>query len=372
MKTKQCTLMALAALLFAACGNQNEPPVPAEKTAKLEITLAGTPAAVKPEGAAMAAVRSTGDAILTEEEVKIERVAVGVFNSDNKVNVIREFTTEEVTAKKANVLCSPATGASVIVVANAPSGHFAGVTTKAAFTAKTVDLSATVTGTSQLGNKLPMSGENTGVNLTGGNTVTSTVTISRLVGRVSIGSIQTAFDQNGQYKAATFKLSKIFLHNANITSTVAPGAPVGTSPQSGQTDDTYAYLRNDIAPVQSITGTPYTTLYWFYTFANDGSSAPTRLVLYGDFDPDGTTGSAPAVPVYYPITINKTQTGTIIAGGTGTATGEVKANATYTLTATIKGKGSSGPDVELIPATLDLTVSVATWALNITQDVTFN
>ncbi len=41
-----------------------------------------------------------------------------------------------------------------------------------------------------------------------------TARLSRLVARVSISSIKTAFDPNGQYAAASYELKNIFVRNA--------------------------------------------------------------------------------------------------------------------------------------------------------------
>ena len=50
----------------------------------------------------------------------------------------------------------------------------------------------------------------------------------------------------------------------------------------------------------------------------------------------------------------------------------IERNTCYNITATIKGKGVDDPDKDIDPATISLTVTVAAWALTITQDVTFN
>ncbi|WP_300699611.1 fimbrial protein, partial [Bacteroides sp.] len=300
----------------------------------------------------------------------IGRVAVAIFNKDKSVNIIQEFTS----TSGISVNCNPGTDCTGIVVANAPANHFAGVTTKDAFTAKTIDLTQTATA-------LPMSGDiklntSTTFTLTAGATSNLTAEVSRLVARVAINSIKTAFESSGQYAAATFTAKKIFLHNANTKSNVDPGTPTVSAPLSGKVDATNPGLQTALN--QAITTTAHTTPYWFYTFAHNATT-PTKLVIYGSFDPDGT-GSATAKNVYYPVVVNKIQAGTIIKdGGTtvgsaanGKGDGTISRNSTYTITATIKGIGVDDPDKDINPAVLNLTVSVAGWALNITQDVEFN
>ncbi|WP_300700143.1 hypothetical protein, partial [Bacteroides sp.] len=302
----------------------------------------------------------------------IGRVAVAIFNKDKSVNIIQEFTS----TSGISVNCNPGTDCTGIVVANAPANHFAGVTTKDAFIAKIIDLTQTATA-------LPMSGDiklntSTTFTLTAGATSNLTAEVSRLVARVAINSIKTAFEASGQYAKATFTAKKIFLHNANTKSNVDPGTtPVVSEPLSGKVDATNPGLQTALN--QAITTAAHTTPYWFYTFAHNATT-PTKLVIYGSFDADGAGTAATAKNVYYPVVVNKIQAGTIIKdGGTtvGSATGgkgdgTISRNSTYTITATIKGIGVDDPDDDINPAVLNLTVSVAGWALDISQDVTFN
>ena len=356
-------VLAMATLSLTACGGEeNENTEPQKMEARLILTLSGT----------SANTRSTGAALPTEANEKtIGRVTVAIFNSDKSVNIIQEFTS----TSGISVNCNPGTNCTGIVVANAPANHFAGITTRDAFIAKTVDLAQTAT-------ELPMSGDiklntSTSFTLTAGATSNLTAEVSRLVARVAINSIKTAFEASGQYAKATFTAKKIFLHNANTKSNVDPGTPVVSVPLSGEVDATNPGLQT--ALTQAITATPYTTPYWFYTFAHNATT-PTKLVIYGSFDADGTGTAATAQNVYYPVVVNKLQPGTIIKdGGTavGSATGgkgdgTISRNSTYTITATIKGIGVDDPDKDINPAVLNLTVTVADWALNISQDVTFN
>ena len=360
MKTKNYLWAMLAAttLSLAACGSEENENTeqPQKMEARFELTLKGT----------TVNTRSTGDNLPSADNEKtIGRVAVAIFDKDGKVIIIQEFT--QTTGIVVN--CTPGENCTGIVVANAPEGHFKGVGTKANFIAKTTDLTQTAT-------ELPMSGEiksgtedaaTTTFTLQAGQTSTLSAKVSRLVARVAITSIKTNFDAAGQYADATFKAKKIFMHNANTKSTVNPSNPTGSVPLSGKTDGTNPGLQNSLDRV--IDATAFTTPYWFYTFAHDATT-PTKLVIYGEFDPDGT-GSAAAESVYYPVVVNKSQAGTSIGGDSGTDS-TIQPNSTYTITATIKGKGVDDPDKDIDPAIVNLTVKVAGWALNITQDVDFN
>lgn len=370
-------LMA-ATLSLAACGSEeNEGPELQGQQARLELSLRGT-----------AMTKATGTLPTDAGEDKINRVAVAIFNGDNTVNVIQEFEITNV-AQPVTVNCTQGTGCTGIVVANAPTETFAGVTTKDEFSQKTVALSQTQSSGSadiQDAENLPMSGE---IKVAGSNSfdlgatqVTAAAELSRLVARVAITNIKTAFDPKGQYSAATFKIKKVFLHNATSTSTVGTGVPTTATPITGKEDAGNKYLQNALADVD-ITSTAHTDSYWFYTFANPKEgveSKNTRLVIYGEFDADGTGTTAAAENVYYPVVVNKFQSGTIINDGTNDITAAtdgkgdktVARNTRYNIKATIKGKGVSNPDDDINPAVLELTVSVAGWVLDISQDVTFN
>ena len=325
-------VLATATLSLTACGSdENENVIqPKEKTARLELTLVGTPADS----------RATGT-LPTTDESQINRLTVAVFTgaSGNPVNALREFTGDDIkaatsgTGKKITMLCEPGNGQTIYVVANASTGLFAGVTNLAGFKAKLMLLSETtkaagagaVTDT-QKANNLPMLGSTTGKDFTAGTETEANIALSRLVARVSISSVKTAFDPVGRFKDATAS------HTAN---------------------------------------TELTTPYYFYTFPNVDSSKPTKLIIKGLFDADGSGSTSAPIARYYPITINKKQANTTISGGAGTDKGSIAANTRYVLTAVIKGEGAADDKTDIDPATLQLTVTVADWALTVRQDVTF-
>ena len=92
------------------------------------------------------------------------------------------------------------------------------------------------------------------------------------------------------------------------------------------------------------------------------------------FDQDGPGTAYDEETVYYPIVINKSQSGTTITenGETKTGrTGYLDRNTVYNLSAVIKGKGVSDPSQDIEPADLNLTVTVADWTLTVTQEVVF-
>ena len=367
-------VLATATLSLTACGSdENENVIqPKEKTARLELTLVGTPADS----------RATGT-LPTTDESQINRLTVAVFTeaSGNPVNALREFTGDDIkaatsgTGKKITMLCEPGNGQTIYVVANASTGLFAGVTNLAGFKAKLMLLSETtkaagagaVTDT-QKANNLPMLGSTTGKDFTAGTETEANIALSRLVARVSISSVKTAFDPVGRFKDATFKVDAIYLKNADSSVNADKAGSVLVHGGDGSTG-TKKYL------YATVTGhtvnTELTTPYYFYTFPNVDSSKPTKLIIKGLFDADGSGSTSAPIARYYPITINKKQANTTIAGGAGTDKGSIAANIRYVLTAVIKGEGAADDKTDIDPATLQLTVTVADWALTVRQDVTF-
>lgn len=368
-------VLVTATLSLSACGSdENENVIqPKEKTAKLELTLVGTPADS----------RATGT-LPTTDESQINRLTVAVFTgaSGNPVNALREFTGDDikdatggVTGKKITMLCEPGNGQTIYVVANASTGLFAGVANLAGFKAKLMLLSETTKAAgagaatdTQKANNLPMLGSATGKDFTAGTETEANIALSRLVARVSISSVKTAFDPVGRFKDATFKVDAIYLKNADssVNADKTGGAPINGGDE-GAVVTQYLY--------EAVTGhtanTELATPYYFYTFPNVSTSAPTKLIIKGMFDADGTGSTSAPIARYYPITINKKQANTTITGGSGTDKGSIAANTRYVLTAVIKGEGAPDDSTDIDPATLQLTVTVADWALTISQNVTF-
>ena len=130
---------------------------------------------------------------------------------------------------------------------------------------------------------------------------------------------------------------------------------------------TVAYLANSVTPPVDVS-VEHKTNYWFYILPNE-ETTHTALVLEGTFKKNASDAGS---TIYYPIIVNKNQAGTNITGTAGTGTSNITRNNTYAIKATIKNIGTTDPMGDITPTSLELTVNVATWALNITQDVTFD
>ena len=370
MKTKNYlwSMLVTATFVLTGCGSDENgitDPLPQGKTAQLELCLTGSGVNTK----------ATGSALPTQaEENTVKRFTVAIFNSDESVNAIQTVTDNTTSATTIN--CTPATNCTGIVVANAPTdGYFSGVLNKTDFLKKTITLDD-----AQTKDCLPMSGDvkdgsgNATFTLSAGSNTGMTAQLSRLVARVSVSSIKTAFDPNGQYSAASYELKNIFVRNAvkeavpgtsgySTTKMETPAYLTGTYTGSS---GTAAYLANAVTPGVDVS-TEHKTDYWFYILPNE-ETTHTALVLEGTFKKNASDAGS---TIYYPIIVNKSQTGTTLTGTAGTGTSNIARNTTYAIKATIKNIGTDDPTGEINPTSLELTVNVANWALDITQDVTF-
>lgn len=357
------------AFLASSCSeNGVSGDTPVEKTAKLQLVVTGTSASSQS--------RATDSTLPTSED-NIKTLAVGVFNADGSVNSIYECEPTNI-AEKVEMYCTPGK-CDVVVVANAPKGTFDAVQTKTEFQNKTVLLSQTAASDVQKSDNLPMSGQQTAITLSGSATTPVTIQLSRLVARISISSIKTAF--SGENASATFELDKVFLCNVLSASKVAPGdeitATFPTTPQWLNSDDAVMsggtwsgekYLLEEIAGVTlSASNSTYSVPCWFYAFANNAEQHRTKLVIAGNFDPKG---DGHPVYVYYPITVNYAQTGTSFEGDESEHNGTISRNRDYKIRATIAKKGVSSPDEDIVQGELQLELIIADWKLEIIQDVT--
>lgn len=362
------------AILASSCTENNaSEATPVKKTAKLQLVVTGTSST--PQG------RSTGTLPATED--KINTLAIGVFNADGSVNGVSEFEPQTI-EEASEMYCTPG-NCDIVVVANAPKGTFVNVQTKDEFLSKTVDLSQTATNNKQEPDNLPMSGQQGTVTLAPNATTPVTIKLTRLVARISVASIKTAFAAGSDNANATFKLDKVYLCNVLSKSRIAPGDVSTTFPTSPQwlnedkvTLGTGAwtgqrFLMNEITPVvlSGMGAGEYNVPNWFYAFANNDENHRTKLVISGWYDADGDGTTAAPAYVYYPIVVNQAQLGTDFSGDTADAhNGTISRNRDYRLRATIAKKGVNSPEEEIGVAELQLTVSVDNWKLEIIQDVT--
>ena len=336
-----------------------------------ENTPVGNPAVVSLELNGKAMTRSAA----STDEAYIKDGQAAAFDASGAiVGSVQSFltsTSETPTVKtttqatQVSVVANPGTTASL---------SFGSILNKGGLEAVKTDLASTTADVkqpkSQDPTKLPKYG-NSSVDFSTNTSVDQPVDMYNLVGKIKLNPIVIDFGGTA-YEGAAFEPKEVFLYDANTTSTFGG---IGSDPQSGENTDktgdyavtdpnSFYYLSSGV--ISSTTGT-----YTFYTFPNTSTTNPTKIVIKGAFTPkDGSP-----VLVYYPIVINRFQTGTVIKKG-GTQLDEADANdskivksTSYDVTITIKGKGMDSPASNISPASATITMNVKDWT-DYTQEVT--
>lgn len=351
MKKSSLLCASVAVLIMSSCsaGMMDEELPAGRKAASVEIKVQGV----------ACETRAIGTLPTENDDNKITNVTVGIFDEKGVADVVTESALNEeglVTIK------ATAGSRKIIVVANAPSGTFAGALNIDMFRARTLMLT-------QDKNLLPMSGESAAlIELKAGSSVKTTVDISRLVARIQLTGLKTKFDPRSQYSKATFTVDRVFLYNAKSSSSVALTPITGSLIHGFNGKVVGEKTLLDPIVSQPITDGSYTTPCYFYTFANDLAdiTTATKLVVGGKFSMDGSSTTS---YVYYPAVINRPQSGTEITGN-GSHSGIMRNNI-YSIEATIKGIGVDSPDKFMEPSSLDLSVRVTPWGLNVLQKIDF-
>lgn len=380
IKTIMTACLAVPALsvlcLLSSCSSEELPttekPSTGTQTLTLNLKAAGTRAAVYTDPG-------------TTAENTINSVTIGIFDqaAGNAVKTIQEVagsTSPSITTSQL------ASGDIVLVAVNAEAGTFTGAKNATEFKNRTLGIDDALGGgsgsaTTVVSNKLPMFGTST---ITGSSpTFSATVDVYHMVSKITLRTLSVNFSATGAYSAATFKPTAVFMSNvpdkldfypANTMSSYTFAA-AGTLQQgeSGTSSNLKAYLGTaspiGFTPVNATlsgvnTGSTYNwgtvspsvaNILYLYTMPSSDATS-TRLVIRGDFDPDGA-GSAPAVQVYYPVNINYNSSGSTIPDGS-TVAKQVYPNKNYIIDVTIQGKGSSSPTVAIDPQTATANITV--------------
>ena len=418
MKKLSLILMSILALgLMASCSSSDDNTTNADtklvsgtKTLTINIT-----------GAHAMAGRNIGS-FSTEEgkplqvggnEATINNLIVIVYDNDNnKFEPANKFVNPLVNDNAiTEKVYFKATNPSVFVVANVPLNALDGVVGQnmAAFKAATASLNVTsitgdASGTSQVPTNLPMVGSSTTLTQPNAGVATdfaTSVTLYRMVSRVALTKFTTEYVTSGR----SFTITDVFLKHVNTTSSFlheqiaadAAKATMNGSPVVSGLCDGLSVASTAPGASSPIIASYLTSNYtsgwdgtapaYFYVFPNTASSfdAKTQLVIKGWYK--ATATSTPEVR-YYVCTVNAAPDGeniTYAPGSTADAgSGTVAANRKYS----IEVKVTDGADGTKEPQTPDdvatdtdpnplgtnniqLTITVADWAADIVQKVTY-
>ena len=331
----------------------------------------------------------------TTNENTMNRITIGIFDqAGTTVRAVQEFSptsTESDATAGSNLFYNGTNGTAtvsvvttqltntdqILVAVNAPASLFTGVSTAADFKKKTLtavqalytksDKSSPTDGIA-VSNNIPMLGTAT---VSGsGTSYSATVKPIHLASKVTLESLKVEFASDGPYSAATFTPTEIFIYNAPDGLTFDDANPyiststylTGESSSSSAADFLSTGDISTGATVLSGTNT-FGTKYYFYTTPNNNVDAnKTKLVIKGQFDPDGS-GSAPAKPVYYPVKLNSNvkSDGSHSVAEASTNEYQVYPNKNYKCSVTIKTIGSASPGSDIDPTTATVTINVVSF-----------
>ena len=337
---------------------------------------------------------ASADPNTTNENI-MNRITIGIFDqAGTTVRAVQEFSptsTESAATAGSNLFYNGTNGTAtvsvvttqltntdqILVAVNAPASLFRGVSTAADFKKKTLtavqalytksDKSSPTDGIA-VSNNIPMLGTAT---VSGsGTSYSATVKPIHLASKVTLESLKVEFASDGPYSAATFTPTEIFIYNAPDGLTFDDANPyiststylTGESSSSSAADFLSTGDISTGATVLSGTNT-FGTKYYFYTTPNNNVDAnKTKLVIKGQFDPDGS-GSASAKTVYYPVKLNSNvkSDGSHSVAEASTNEYQVYPNKNYKCSVTIKTIGSASPGSDIDPTTATVTINVVSF-----------
>lgn len=391
-------IMAVLTLSFVSSCSSSDEPASTSINDNVEKQLTLT---IKTQELTKAAVSADPN---TTNENTMNRITIGVFDkAGTTVRTIQEFnptSTQSAATTGSNLFYNGTNGTAtvsvvttqltntdqILVAVNAPTSHFAGVSTVADFKKKTLSAvqalytksdKSNPTDDIAVNNNVPMLGTAT---VSGSGTAYSaTVKPIHLTSKVTLESLKVEFAADGPYSAATFTPTEIFIYNAPDGLAFDEASPyISTSTyltgESSATSSTKFLSTGDISKgATALSGTKaFDKKYYFYTTPNNKVDASkTKLVIKGQFDPDGA-GSAPAKTVYYPIKLNSNvkADGSHNVAEASTTEYQVYPNKNYKCSVTIKTIGSTSPGSDIDPTTATVTINVVSF-VDVAQSTIF-
>jgi len=313
--------------------------------------------------------RAAATGISTEKENTVNRVAVGIFDSNGKAKVVQTFERAAITSGKVSLTTTTtlSTTDHVLVACNAPADRFTGsITDEAAFRARTLTLDEALYGAGADSHattdavdftNLPMFGHAEGLtqSSTDATQFTASVSAYHLVAKVTVEEMNTAF--SGALAGASFEPEGIFLAHVpgqlDFQNVVATGSEAKYESSLSVAGTTYyhgdlsnkkdggsflgkAYLGMDATEANGTKTVKGLVAYTMPNSQTDDAHA-TFLVIKGTFHSSATdkTGTA----VWYPLYLNYSSD-----GANTRPVGDAKKvypNFNYRMRITIKGFGES-------------------------------
>lgn len=330
---KKILFMMAVAVMACSCSKEDQPVVAEDlMESVLYVNL-------KPQEGTKAVGNGHG---IQSDDNHIQTLEIFVFRvnegkpDDGVLDGYRKFTTAEL-GNLTNLEVQTTTGNKMIyAVANSHRANWKGINTRTLFEQQTALLAQ-----ENLKSFIMTGGTEARLQIAS----TVSFTIKRLVARIQVKSVRTAF-KDGPYEGMELKNVKAYLLNAQAEKVIFDGSgdnlKVYNKGKAMEEDaDACAMagmIYDDLGTGISDAG--YATPHYFYCFENgfaaeNDTDKFTRVVIEGELN-----GSV----YYYPVKLS-----------------EVKRNCCYSVDVTIKRPGSLDPDSDVEKGTLSATVSVKDW-----------
>jgi len=378
MKSKSLFLCAIAIALSAvSCDNTEEnsepqPTVIRGQKASISLQISGT-----------LQTKAQGN---PEHEDKVLKLDAFIFNMDGTLESQKSATSQNNSITKVDNIAVTSGVKKIFVLANY-AGDISSVKTYAELQKVVSDLKS-----EKDNGQLTMSTEVIDITVLPGKNylgyATSpvdgvslephTFALTRLVARVKIEDMQW---QGGEY---TFEEPSAFILNAiknsNIIKHAVPSFPADYYQGLAGVGDLFPSLSTILSGADNFLTSPaVSNNSYFYIYENqpvEEKIYPTMIVLRAKVKQSGKyINSIPGRVdangyTYFPVIINLEGVNSSVSGASDNHR-YVKRNNTYSIKTMVKGLGTSNPFSSEAPSSLNVQVSVAPWALNITQTVVF-
>lgn len=378
MKLKRLFLFVITIALFAvSCSNTeetNEPVVVTGKTASISLQISGTPQ-----------TKASGN---PTQEDKVLKLDAFVFNADGTLEALKSLSsTNNSITKMDNIAVT--SGAKIVFVLANYAGDVSSIKTLSELQKVTSDLkNEKENGQLTMSTDMAQITVSPGKNYLGYSTNPSdgvslephTFALTRLAARVKIEDMQWQSSEYTFEEPTAFILNAV--HNSIVTNSTLTTLPTDYYQGFSGSGDLYPSLSSILSGADNFLTSPASNNNtYFYLYENqpvNGKIYPTMIVLRakvkqgskyitsipGRVDANGYT--------YFPVIINLEGVNSSVSGGsTSTSHQYVKRNNTYNIKTVVKGLGTSNAFSSEAPSSLNVQVTVAPWALTISQTRVF-
>lgn len=377
MNSKKLFLFAIIIALFTvSCDKIEESDAP--------VVVAGQKASISLQISGTSQTKASGN---PTQEDKVLKLDAFVFNPDGTLEAIKSLTSQSNSITKLDNIAVTSGSKKVFVLANY-AGDVSSVKTLGELQGITSDLK-----NEKENGQLTMSTDVIeisvlpGKNYIGYSTSPSdgtslephTFVLSRLAARVKIEDMQWQSSEYTFEEPTAFILNAV--RNSNVTNPSLSSLPADYYQGFSGNGDLYPSTSTILSGAENfLTSTASNNNTYFYLYENqpvDSKIYPTMIVLRtkvkqsnkyinnipGRVDANGYT--------YFPVIINLEGTNSSVSGGGSDSHQYVKRNNTYNIKTVVKGLGTSNPFSSEAPSSLNVQITVAPWALTISQTRVF-